>query len=49
MRRLLGTSRFLILLAVVGSFLASATLMVYGAMRALGIIIDLVAQSARER
>ena len=42
-RRLLGTSRYLILLAVVGSFLASATLMVYGAVRSLAIIVDLIA------
>jgi uncharacterized membrane protein YqhA len=41
-RRLLGLSRFLILLAVVGSFLASATLMVYGALRSVGIIFDLL-------
>ena len=41
-RRLLGLSRLLILLAVVGSFLASATLMVYGALRSLGIIADLL-------
>jgi uncharacterized membrane protein YqhA len=42
-RRLLGTSRYLVLLAVVGSFLASATLMVYGVLRAIGIIIELLA------
>lgn len=41
-RRLLGTSRYLILLAVVGSFVASATLMIYGGVRSVGIIIDLV-------
>src|SRR5262245_9855230 len=41
-RRLLGMSRLLILLAVVGSFLASATLMVYGALRSVGIIVDLL-------
>ena len=32
-RRLLGTSRYLILGAVVGSYIASATLMIYGVMR----------------
>lgn len=41
-RRLLGTSRFLILLAVVGSFIASATIMVYGLLRSVGIIVDLI-------
>lgn len=40
-RRLLGWSRLLVILAVVGSFIASATLMVYGVVRSLGIIIDL--------
>ena len=41
-RRLLGWSRLLVLLAVVGSFIASATLMVYGVMRSVGIIVDLL-------
>ncbi len=41
-RRLLSLSRLLILLAVVGSFVASATLMIFGALRAAGIIYDLV-------
>jgi uncharacterized membrane protein YqhA len=41
-RRLLGWSRLLVLLAVVGSFIASATLMVYGVMRSVGIIVDLM-------
>lgn len=40
-RRLLGWSRLLVLLAVVGSFISSATLMVYGVMRAVGIILSL--------
>jgi uncharacterized membrane protein YqhA len=39
-RRLLGWSRLLILLAVVGSFISSATLMVYGVVRAVGIVLD---------
>ncbi|MBX3029869.1 MAG: YqhA family protein [Chloroflexi bacterium] len=42
-RRLLSLSRLLILLSVVGSFVASATLMIYGVLRAIGIIYDLVA------
>jgi uncharacterized membrane protein YqhA len=41
-RRLLGWSRLLILLAVVGSFIASATLMIYGALRSIGIIWELI-------
>jgi uncharacterized membrane protein YqhA len=41
-RRLLGWSRMLILLAVVGSFISSATLMVFGVMRALGVIANLL-------
>jgi uncharacterized membrane protein YqhA len=41
-QRLLGTSRYLILLAVVGSFVASATLMVYGVLRAVGIIVGML-------
>jgi uncharacterized membrane protein YqhA len=40
-RQLLGWSRLLVLLAVVGSFIASATLMVYGLMRTVGIILSL--------
>lgn len=40
-RRLLGWSRLLVILAVIGSFIASATLMVYGVMRSVGIIVDL--------
>ncbi len=35
---------YLILGAVVGSFIASATLMVYGVLRSLGIIADLLSQ-----
>jgi uncharacterized membrane protein YqhA len=43
-RRLLGTSRYLILLAVVGSFIASATIMIYGLLRSVGIIVDLIGE-----
>jgi uncharacterized membrane protein YqhA len=43
-RRLLGTSRYLILLAVIGSFIASATIMIYGLLRSMGIIVDLFTQ-----
>jgi uncharacterized membrane protein YqhA len=41
-RRLLGGSRLLVLLAVVGSFISSATLMVYGVIRSVGIVLDLL-------
>ncbi|MFN8517793.1 MAG: YqhA family protein [Chloroflexota bacterium] len=41
-RRLLGWSRLLILLAVVGSFISSATLMVFGVLRSLGVIASLL-------
>jgi uncharacterized membrane protein YqhA len=41
-RRLLGLSRLLVLLAVLGSFISSATLMVFGVVRSIGIIIDLL-------
>jgi uncharacterized membrane protein YqhA len=35
--RVLGTSRFLVILAVLGSFIASAMLMVYGLVRSVGM------------
>jgi uncharacterized membrane protein YqhA len=41
-RRMLGWSRLLVLLAVLGSFIASATLMVYGVLRSVGIIAELL-------
>lgn len=41
-RNLLGTSRYLIILAVLGSFLASATLQVFGLVRVFAVIADLV-------
>lgn len=41
-RRILSLSRLLILLSVLGSFIASATLMVYGALRSVGIIVELL-------
>jgi uncharacterized membrane protein YqhA len=41
-RRLLGMSRMLVLLAVVGSFISSATLMFYGVVRSVGIIVSLL-------
>jgi uncharacterized membrane protein YqhA len=42
MRDLLGTSRFLILLAVLGTFVASATLQVFGLIRVAAVITDLI-------
>jgi uncharacterized membrane protein YqhA len=39
---LLGGSRLLVLLAVIGSFISSATLMVFGVLRTLGLIGNLV-------
>jgi uncharacterized membrane protein YqhA len=44
--RILGTSRYLILIAVIGSFVASATLIVYGALAVAGIVIDTIAHGA---
>jgi uncharacterized membrane protein YqhA len=41
-RDILGTSRFLIILAVLGTFVASATLQVFGLLRVAAVIIDLV-------
>ncbi len=41
-RNILGTSRFLILLAVLGSFLASATLQVFGLIRVMAVIVELI-------
>ena len=41
--RVLGTSRFLVILAVVGAFLASATLQVFGLARSIAVILDLLA------
>ena len=41
-RDILGTSRFLIILAVLGTFIASATLQVFGLLRVVAVIIDLI-------
>jgi len=41
-RRILGTSRYLIVLAVLGSFISSAMLMVFGVLRAMRMVWDLV-------
>jgi uncharacterized membrane protein YqhA len=41
-RDILGTSRYLIILAVLGTFIASATLQVFGLLRVAAVIIDLV-------
>ena len=41
-RDILGTSRYLVILAVLGSFLASATLQVFGLLRVVAVIVDLV-------
>jgi len=41
-QRLLGTSRFLVILAVVGTFLSSATLQIFGVVRVLTVIGDLI-------
>jgi uncharacterized membrane protein YqhA len=41
-RDILGTSRFLIILAVLGTFAASATLQVFGLIRVLAVILDLI-------
>jgi hypothetical protein len=38
-REILGTSRFLIILAVLGSFIASATLQVFGLLRVIAVIV----------
>lgn len=42
--RMLGTSRFLIILAVMGTFLSAATLMVFGILRSLDIVAELLAE-----
>jgi len=41
-RDVLGTSRFLIILAVLGTFAASATLQVFGLLRVVAVILDLI-------
>jgi uncharacterized membrane protein YqhA len=41
-RDVLGTSRFLIILAVLGTFAASATLQVFGLLRVAAVILDLI-------
>jgi uncharacterized membrane protein YqhA len=41
-RDILGTSRLLIILAVLGTFVASATLQVFGLIRVGAVIVDLV-------
>jgi uncharacterized membrane protein YqhA len=38
--RVLGTSRFLILIAVIGTFLAATTLMIYGGLTVVYIMLD---------
>jgi uncharacterized membrane protein YqhA len=40
--RVLGTSRFLIILAVLGTFLSAATLMVFGILRSIDIVFELL-------
>jgi uncharacterized membrane protein YqhA len=42
--RILGTSRYLVTLAVLGSFVTAAVLMVYGLARSLGLIGRIVAE-----
>jgi uncharacterized membrane protein YqhA len=46
--RVLGTSRFLVILAVLGSFIASAVLMVYGLMRSIGLVGSLLEDHGTE-
>ena len=41
-RDILGTSRFLIILAVLGTFAASATLQVFGLLRVVAVIVELI-------
>jgi uncharacterized membrane protein YqhA len=38
--RILGTSRFLILIAVIGSFISSAILIIYGGLTVVTILVD---------
>jgi uncharacterized membrane protein YqhA len=45
-RDILGTSRFLIILAVLGTFAASATLQVFGLLRVIAVIVDLIRAGA---
>jgi uncharacterized membrane protein YqhA len=45
-RRILGTSRFLVLVAVLGSFIASATLQIFGLLRVGAVIVELVQTGA---
>jgi uncharacterized membrane protein YqhA len=47
-RRLLGWSRMLVLFAVVGSFISSATLMVFGVLRSMGVIANLLAHTGQD-
>jgi uncharacterized membrane protein YqhA len=46
--RVLGTSRYLVIFAVLGSFISSAALMVYGLIRAIGMIGTFFEQRATE-
>ena len=41
-RRVLGTSRYLVILAVLGSFVTAAVLMVYGLLRSLALVLDVI-------
>ncbi len=40
--QVLGTSRFLIILAVLGTFLSAATLMVFGILRSIDVVLELI-------
>jgi uncharacterized membrane protein YqhA len=41
-RRILGTSRFLVILAVLGTFITSATLQIFGLLRVVALVVDLI-------
>ncbi len=42
LRRILAGSRYLVIIAVIGSFLASVTVLIYGDIAVFGIIFDVV-------
>ena len=41
-RQILGTSRYLVILAVLGTFVTAAVLMVYGLLRSLALVVDVI-------
>ena len=44
--RILGTSRFVILMAVIGSYMAATTLIIYGVFAVIHVLLKTLAQGS---